>query len=292
MMIVSTIQGEFADRLRAIYLAGSYAYGTPVAANDLDMHIITTDAGRSDDAERIDRLESVCSILAATKVDLMLCSLDRLLRDDEQTYLLRLTLKTDAIFVAGDDVRDQITLPQLDHYQRWISRAPFINSAHVLRQTNQLTYPLDYPDPSGEFYGYDLRRTDNVYSPTGRGTKDLVSLICWTATARLAIDACEYVGSKAASIQRYQECIHDEWNPFIGAVYETCRSQWGYLVPERKADRAFLRELCHQTLAFENAYIARYRDFVLEQIDTGDAAIQSMMRDRLHEMVYPGTGIA
>ncbi len=43
----------------------------------------------------------------------------------------------------------------------------------VLRGVNVATYPLSYPDPAGEFYGYDTIRISPWYPPgTARG-------LCW-----------------------------------------------------------------------------------------------------------------
>jgi hypothetical protein len=47
----------------------------------------------------------------------------------------------------------------------------------------------------------------------------------------------------------------------LAAIWQTCRVEWGYRVPEGAGDRARLRGLCAAVPDLENELLRAYRDF-------------------------------
>src|SRR3954454_15062976 len=154
----------------------------------------------------------------------------------------------------------------------------------MIRHRERSAYPLDYPDPGGEFFGYDVTRASNRYSPDGRGLKDLVAGIGWAATALVALRSGSYVGGKGAALRAYQAEVADAWTALLTEVYDLCRVRWAYLVPESPTERAQLRELCRRTLPFENHYLSIYRDFLLAELRGEDRAGWLFAAQRLGEV--------
>lgn len=291
--VIGRFEAAFPARIRCHYLKGSYTDGSAVSTSDLDLAVVFKGTLDGAEEERAARLAEECTLLSPLKLDVDALAEDRLLPKDVRAAAgdglfvnESVRLKTASLPLYGEDIRDRIPLPPLDLYRRHVTRAPYVNYALVVRDTPTLVFPLAPPDPAGEFYGYDVRRADNQYSPTGVGTKDLVASVGWTATALVALHAGRYVGRKSDSLALYRECIGDEWAGFIGEIFARCRDAWAYLIPADPADRRLLRDLCARMPAFENHYLARYRDYLLDRLRRGDADDRLFAARRLGEVVY------
>ena len=57
--------------------------------------------------------------------------------------------------IYGEDIRDQITAIPDARYVRDAMHIPYFGSRYGRPHLDVLTFPLDYPDPKGRFYGYD-----------------------------------------------------------------------------------------------------------------------------------------
>jgi hypothetical protein len=158
----------------------------------------------------------------------------------------------------------------------------------LIRNIEALIYPLQYPEPQGEFYGYDRKSIPPWYLATiERGTKELVASICWAATAIVALQTGRYIGKKADGIKAYEELIGGEWAMLVRDIYQKCKLQWKYLVPEDEDNRSLLRNLCQQTPAFENHYLAIYKKYLLAQLHCEHEADKLFAIKRLGEVIYP-----
>ena len=73
------------------------------------------------------------------------------------------------------------------------------------------------------------------------------------ATALLALHTPIDLADKRTAITAYRQHINDRWADHLEAIHTFCRVQWDYQVPETAADRAILRELCRNELAFEKS---------------------------------------
>lgn len=157
--------------------------------------------------------------------------------------------------------------------------------SQVLRRTDTLVYPLHYPDPFGPFYGYDYH--DARMGETGeQSIKGWVNAVCWIATIIVAFQSGRMIGTKAESVRAYRECVGDHWATFVEAVYANGKAAWGYRVPDDPAGRALLRDLCRETLAFENLSLALYRVYLLQSLRTADETCVRFAIERLSTVRY------
>jgi hypothetical protein len=114
-----------------------------------------------------------------------------------------------------------------------------------------------------------VRRPDGSEIPT---TRDLVRVTGWIATARIAYEAQRYVVRKRDCIAIYRQAINDEWVELLEQIDNRCRTAWQYRVPSSPLEQAELQSILEQTLAFENHFLALYRQFIRAELTGLDAS--------------------
>lgn len=290
--LVAVYEAVFPERIRGYYLTGSYAEGDLTPLSDLDLLILFKGAfADAAEAARARRLNGAFYFARFTAVRLDLparCEADLSSPD-------RVLLKLASRPIYGEDVRDQITLPAIIDYTRATMTMAYNNLARVLRgpdwrTTAALSYPLAYPDPDDEFFGYARARFAIWYPPgTSEGIKELVTTVGRLATAIVALRASRFVPQRADSVALYRELIGDGWSAYLAEIYRLGKGRWGYLVPADPGERTKLRDLCRRTLAFENHFLRVYHDHLCAELRDGDAATRSDAAARLDAL---GFGVA
>lgn len=291
-LVVAAFEACFPRRIRAYYVHGSHADRTGLAANDVDLTIVFK--GRfSAEAERaaIARSREACARQAAVELDFEIVDEEDLARG------VYPDLKLGGRCVWGEDRRDQWPLISLATWTRERMHAAYWLIVNVFGRPPVVDGPLAFPDPAAEFYGY-TRRT--IRLPDGSepaSTRDLIRVTGWAATALLALRAGRYVARKRDCHLTYQRFIGDEWAPLLAAIYDRCRGEWGYLLPADPVGRQVLHAICARTLAFENHFMAVYRDFLLAELRASDpaarlTAVQSLGRihyrdEAIRQVVQP-----
>jgi hypothetical protein len=160
--------------------------------------------------------------------------------------------------------------------------------ARVRDNPPRLRVPLGYPDPDGEFYGYDRRRMRGADGELRASTKNLVLNVICAASALTLLAAGQYTGSgrKSDIPQQYRAWVGDEWATEVETIYEHCRNRWFYLVPEDAAGRQQLRTFCQQSLGFENHFLVCYKAYLLAELAHSDEAIALVAARRLGQAIY------
>lgn len=283
---VGIFEAAFPDRIRGYYLFGSWVDGSAVASSDLDLFVVfKEDFLDRQETDRARRLWHACSRLSAVPCDLLAFSEHHLFAEGH------FRLKSASILLYGEDMRERMPTLSLEAYLHAYAHAPCACMSEVLRRADMLVHPLDYPDPNGEFFGYDY--DDPRTGKNGaRSIKGWVNTICWAATIMVAFQSGRMLGTKAESAHAYRALIGDHWATFVEAVYVNGKATWGYRVPDDPASWALLRDLCWETRAFENHYLARYRAYLLEQLDTVDEACMRSAIERLGTVLYSDTDVA
>ncbi|HET7036053.1 MAG TPA: nucleotidyltransferase domain-containing protein [Thermomicrobiaceae bacterium] len=270
-------------RVHSLYLFGSHVDGSAAASSDLDLFVVAHGELAPAEAKLIRDLGARLSAGRNT-VDLLPVGSAQLLRDGHWR------LEANSRLAAGDDLRPRLPREPLDSYLRRYTHAPYAYMSQVLRGVERLDYPLNYPDPAGEFYGYD-HDPQPPLDPAARDIRALVATVCWIASLSAGLHAGHKVPSKSRAAAAYAEHVGDAWTDFVTAVYRRGKERWGYLVPSDPAARAELRALCRDMLAFENRYLLRYRDYLLVQLQAGPAA-RRLAAERLRDWVhYPDVSV-
>ncbi|NKB66760.1 MAG: hypothetical protein GKR89_06855 [Candidatus Latescibacteria bacterium] len=284
--VVGVFEHYFPERIHGYYLVGSYANGTAVAASDIDIHPVFKGEFGPEEAEQVYRIRDICNGL--TYVELNVDPWPDSFAGVVYGALFQLV----ALPVYGADIRARFPLPSLEAYARQLVG---VGGLLKVRQRATLRYPLAYPDPAGEFYGYDGRGAADFDGVQEQGTKGLIGAAYSIVLGRLALTAPQYIVGKAEAFHLYRQCVKDEWSDFIAQVWQRCRQDWHYKIPTRDSDRQILRRLCRDMLDLENFYLRLYRGFMLEELAAqvadwpyGDSDYTIYSLGRLATVLYPG----
>ena len=289
--IVERYEAQFPGRIRACYLTGSYAEGNAVEWSDIDVYVLFKDAFVSEEeAAQAEQLELSCASLTPLRLDLHAGSeqsQDSLPSFDSLPGFLRAAVKNTSVLLYGEDTREHMSLAGREEYTRDATEIA-LKFLLWLRQVENLTYPLAYPDPDGAFFGYDqLQFLSSDRASASPGIRLLVESACRVGTALLAFKTDCSVSTKRESVQTYRELINDEWASFLEAMFEKGKLRWGYNLPENEEERAELRVLCERMLPFENQYLRAYRAYLLAQLGSNNEAAKQFALQGLKQVMYP-----
>lgn len=253
--VVETFTSRFPDRIRACYLIGSYAGGTPVAMSDIDLVGVFKNQFRDAEEKRnAQATAESCAANSAIRLDIT----PRGENEIETMYdVIRIGLKNASVLLYGQDIRDSIELPTIDAYTKDVIAGAMYFIARLNDVERVVALPLDYPNACDEFYGYTQKRFADWYLPgVSAGTKELVATVSRIATATVAQRAGKYVSSKSEAVRLYGELMGEPWGMFVADVMQRCKYDWGYEIPENDFERMELAELCRQMKRFENDFCA------------------------------------
>lgn len=263
--VIGVFEAAFPGRTRAYYLVGSYADGTALVESDIDFGVLFKGRMEKDEAEKAWQLSQFCSLISPVCLDFMAASENEFLHADD------VTLRLASQLIYGEDIRDTIQLPSLEAYIRHCTSGAFTIASARLRKRDVIVYPLDYPDPSGEFFGYAHEpAADGSFGADIGPLKWLVAVVGRVAQSILALREGQYVATRDACLRVYRERINDQWTDFIADIYALCRARWRYGIPGTTAERQTLRDLCGHTLDFENRFLDLYRSYLLQELRHGD----------------------
>lgn len=242
--VVASFMSAVPDAVRGFYVAGSYAEGRAVPASDIDLVVVLREGA---DEEVARRLAEACVKRSPLRLDLV--ALTSIALADRVALVP--SFKEATLLVCGEDIRGELVVPPLPVFaSAWADRARRFMAR--IRRLEAVDIPLEYPDPAGEFFGYD-RATIAQWYPNGiaRSTKELVAIVGSAATALVALRGRTYVTSKGRCAPLYAERVGDRWTQLVRDVHELLRERLEYNVPTVDADRARLRAISADLLGFE-----------------------------------------
>lgn len=277
----------FPGRIRAYHVTGSYANQSALSTSDIDMTLVLrADFVDDHNTEVCSQLHDYLNLVSPVELDVKCQDERELLRLNTTFPYTHFSVinKLGSLLVYGEDIRDSMPLPPIGAvvwtYLEAICSADQTFFTPRRQASEALTFPLTYPDPEGEFYGYDTHRGFALVLHIGL----IVTILC-------AMRAQEYVASKSDCPRLYAEFIGDEWTPFVEEVFAKCRYQWEQRIPQKPADRAQLRKLCQQTLGFEEHFLGICKDFLLGKLLDETGANQLRAAQWLGWIVYPDKAV-
>lgn len=285
--IIGLIECRFRDRIRGYYLVGSYAVGEAVATSDLDMVVVFKGSLEPKEQQQFAIVFDECKQLCPLAIDLTCVGEAKLFQVGGVRF------QTASLLLYGEDIRAAVPLKPVEDHIRDMMHDQYPLLARVRGNPDVLTFPLDYPDPAGEFYGYDRRLIRTVDGTSHPGIKNLALNVICPASALILLKAGKYVGNgnKSDCGTQYRIWINDEWTELVEAMDEYCRKRWAYLVPQERAQRHKLRSLCEQALGFENHFLVQYKEYLLTRLQCVEPYTQLQYVKRLGHLIYPDEAI-
>ncbi len=259
------LEAAFPQRIRACYIEGSYANGRALPTSDLDLTIVFCERFKSQ-AER-EQAQHLCSEYAAQ----VGVELDAEIVDEVSLQAgVYPQFKLESQLFYGVDIRAHCPLISMERWTRERMHAAYWLMIHVFNRPAIAHPPLPAPDPSDRFLGYTNRTVRRLDGSNVPSTRNLIRTTGWAATALIALQAGHYVTSKRNCHMLYRNCIDDGWAGLLDDLYSWCRSAWQYLIPQSAEDQQRLQAICQWALAFENHFLAHYKDFLLTQLQDPD----------------------
>ncbi len=262
---ITLLNTRFPDYIHSYYIEGSYADNSRITTSDIDLLIIFKEKFSNEQVRtETEALAFRCAAPYSFELDVIV------LNEQSLSGGISPNFKMGSLLLYGQDIRSQIPLMPLIEWTRDRMHSSCWRTVHLFNRAPVITYPVDYPVPSAEFYGYDARK---LRLPTGQEvncTRDLIRLVGWSATAIIAFKAGRYIARKSDCHKIYQMCFQDEWGQLLQDIYEQCRGRWNYLIPEDHEEREVLRSICERTLAFENHFLSIYKQFLLAEFQDAD----------------------
>lgn len=276
--VIAQTLAALPNRLRAVYVLGSYADASAVPTSDLDLVLLVADSLRRDERALMQPLLARWGADADGELDVEI--------EDEAGLRAGVspTLKLGGRLLWGMDVCRKLEILPLHLWVRDRMHSSYWRLGGLFARPQPLSAPLAFPDPADEFYGYTRRLTHLPDGQLAPGTRDLMRAVGWMATALLAYQTGEYVATKRACAPMYREHIGDEWTTLLDDLAVWVRQAWHYRIPAASEDRARLQAFCARTLGFENHFLTRYRRFVLEELRGEDAPGRQMAIETLDRM--------
>jgi hypothetical protein len=279
--LIGIFEAVFAGRIRAYYVEGSYADQTAVATSDIDLVIVFK--GSFADQHELSaarRLGMCCADLSTYELDL------DIIDEAQASRGVFPTLKLASNLLYGQDTREHMSLPPIEQWARDRMHATYWLIIKIFNRPGVVDYPVDYPRPHEEFFGYCQR---TMQLPDGSEipcTRDLIRATGWAATALIALKAGAFVARKRDCHRMYQQLIGDEWSELISDIYEQCKISWNYGIPTEPQARQQLRAICARTLEFENHFLALFKQFVLGELRGVDPKARCEAARLLEQIPY------
>lgn len=283
--VIGVFEQVFPERIRGYYLRGSHRSGSSVPNSDLDLYVIFRENFRDEiEMQNVIKLCESCALISPMLLEIAPGGEVHLGRTELAGLTLNFKLSTQ--FLYGEDIRDKIATPTSEVWIRWAMHNQLSGFIEERPNLDVLVFPLDYPEPQAEYYGYDRQMLPCSDGGEQRSTKWLVATVCWLATALVALRTGKYVGSKREAIELYKTHISDEWADLLEQVYD-CRDRWYYLIPIEEAKQQALKLLCQSALEFGNHFLHIYQSFLLSELRSGQLESQLLALKSLNRIVYP-----
>ena len=186
--VIATSENAFPDRIRGYYVHGSVADNTSIATSDVDLDVVVK-GGFTDPEEHVAFVQAARAIAASRDLEVDIDVTDEAsLFDGAET-----TFKLGSRLLHGEDIRARVPLLSIDQWGRERMYRGYFLLLRVFHRPSRVRYPIGFPDPDAEFFGYADRRVSLGDGTDVPSTRDLMRVTGWLATALIAHEGKQYV---------------------------------------------------------------------------------------------------
>ena len=277
---IDLCESTFPGRICSYFLLGSYSDGSAVEDSDIDMGILFKGMFQEGERDYFKQFLRDCNSMSPIRLDATAL--------EEASYTEATPAVKAAHILYGENVLEHIPQIPLERTLPFTIFGAFHHPWLLRRKEPGLTYPLGYPDPEGEFYGYERWGSFYGDSTFGPGVRILVNSVTMIATALLGLKAHRQVSTKNRSVYDYKKYLNDDWADYLIDLYEICKTEWQYKLPETQEGREMFRKLCNYTLDYENAFLSYCRPAMLAHLKSRDAHTHLLALQSLQRVAYIG----
>lgn len=278
--VIELTETRFPGRILCWYLGGSHSDGSGVRrlsgthASDLDLFAVFREKIAPEEQRGFYELIASCNKLSPVVLDAHETSEHDLTDGELAPSILHALIKQYSLHLFGEDIRNRVVALDDDAFLHQVILHALFHMGTVRQRGVPRTfplkvpmhYPIEVPDDSQPYFGYELSRKIEGRPVSSPGTRLIVAVGLWIASFYLVKQTGIRVGRKTEVVALYPSKVGDQWTPFVVDLLEICKRQWEYALPEDEASMQRLKEWCHQLLIFENQFLADLRPYLLEQL--------------------------
>ena len=245
----------FPDQIVSYYITGSRAVNQNIDSSDFDLAFVIKDS--KDPLKHITNEQ----FTEAYKLTKQIRSISRypvditILGEQNIKYGGVLACIKQRFLVTGTDVLTDTPLISGVKLQLIHSKV-VLHNMRILRDSEVLFYPLDYPDSKDRYCGYTKHGQWSAGDTFQEGLNTLVCLVTIIATLRLSIYANILSPSKQYTFENYRKLLpNDKWVDLIEDIFQICRIDCKGKVPDSPAIRFKIETVCKEVLNMENDFI-------------------------------------
>jgi predicted nucleotidyltransferase len=274
----------FPERIRGYYLQGSYATGDATSMSDIDMTVLFRENFiNEEERQRAWQVDTLSEWLVGRQLDIIPFTESRLLSSQIEDVVLIEQLREGARLLYGEESRSEIEPASQTAYVQSCMLAAFRAISWHHHHPKPFPVPLIYPDPNGEFFGFN-QIAPTIYEEKTVGTERLVHSIVRIAGALVALETGQVLLSKRECVEVYTAGAVDKWALLVADVFHWCYDKWQYQIPKDREEREKLRRFYEQTLNFENHFLFCYYDLLSKDAHAEDIHLRRTAQKQLAEV--------
>jgi hypothetical protein len=249
--VVQSFVDAMPGQVIGCFLLGSHGEGRSHSRSDVDIAVLLEEPRR---AALVHRVVESCTRKSPIPVDIMALTPNEFVANHPA---LVPAFKVASRIVWGRDLREELPWPDAIAYTRHAIELA-VSCMAAIRGVESLVEPLQYPDPGGEFFGYDglIRGRLLAPRPNSRGLTVTISRI---VIAHVAVQAGKFCASREEHLRLYRTETEARSMDLIDFMEQHCRKRWHHEIPDTPGDRTKLREHCARTLDFEQYSVESFQ---------------------------------
>jgi len=274
------VQSIYSQPVLSAYITGSYANNYIVKTSDVDLFLVFANNPSKEEGALQEQIMNETESIEPP-MDIGFYGLPRLLEAGE------VEMGKYCLHIYGEPVHEKIPNPNLADYIYHFMHTGYRRMT-LSRKQEPYTWPLAYPNPEGEYKGYDWRTT-LLAGKELPSIKEIVVLTGWMATGLVAWRGSTFVPTKQQCPELFSKVIGGSVAKDFQEITDFCRTKLCYLLPEIEEDKKHLQELMPRVLGLENYFMAQYQEFLIENLKNGDPVRVLTSVIRLGLIHYPNS---
>ncbi len=264
--VVSVFQKIFTEFNHSYYLVGSSIENTRTRQSDVDIVITFKTKVGKEEENLVRKVLSSINQTESLRIDI------RILYIDNHLLSIPPNIKAGKLLYGQDMLKD-IPVQSIENTRRGSIRQTFFLQKILRRNNPLLSFPLSYPTPHGEFFGYEKMGILKKDSSFSSGFRTLISMASMMSTSMITMKIQKAPLNKRESFTLHKEFINNQWSNLLIDLYDICVIKHHYEIPENYTDRKKISFYCKNILVIENNFLDESRKYLLLDLKSSSTNI-------------------